>query len=123
MFRGVWSYIMLASRTGYRYNNPSNRKTAQEPTAADRRATDAEQPILKRRRVNGGKQRRKIITHKVVTTAADRLRVARASTTKETQNRGALDAHKVVVGGDDEIEETQDTLEASIAALMECWEE
>lgn len=55
----------------------------------------------------------------MVTTAADRFRVARASTTKETRDRGALDAQKAAPGGDGDIEKAYQSLEAAIAVLVE----
>ena len=56
------------------------------------------------------------ITHKVVTTAADRFRIARASTTEEG---GALDAHKAVPGGDNEIQSAHDRLDTAVTVLVE----
>jgi len=109
---------MLASRTGYKHKRPSETNTTQESTAADGSAADTDQPVLQGRRVNGGRLTERERTHKVVTTAADRLRVARASTTKGTPERAALDAHKAVPGGDNEIEKAHDALQATVAVLM-----
>ena len=55
----------------------------------------------------------------MVTTAADRLRIARASFTKDTRQGGALDAHKAVPGGDNEIESAQDRLDTAVTVLVE----
>ncbi len=59
----------------------------------------------------------------MVTTAADRFRIARASTTKDTRHGGALDAHKAVLGGDREIESAQDRLDTAVTVLVESWED
>lgn len=54
----------------------------------------------------------------MVTTAADRLRVARASSTEDTK-RGTLDAHEGVTGGGREIENANERLDTVIAVLVE----
>ena len=70
------------------------------------------------RRVNGGRGTKIETTYKVVTTAADRLRIARASTTKGTQKRGTLDAQKAAIDGSREIEKANDRLETAITVLV-----
>lgn len=55
----------------------------------------------------------------MVTTAADRLRIALTSTTKDTRHGGALDAHKAVPSGDNEIESAQDRLDTAVTVLVE----
>lgn len=55
----------------------------------------------------------------MVTTTADRLRIARASTTKDTREGGALDAHKGVLSLGNEIEDAQNGLDTAVTVLME----
>lgn len=71
------------------------------------------------RRVNGGGRTKIETTHKVVTTAADRLRIARVSSTKDTPERGTLDAHKGVIGGGREIESANNRLDTAVTVLVE----
>jgi len=59
------------------------------------------------------------MTHKVITTTADRLRVARASTAEDARDRGALNAHEAVAGEGGEIEKAHKTLDIVVTVLME----